>query len=898
GNDIQHIYSVDSLSGSYKQQDFYNLTINNTGATDTVVMGGDFDIKNNLTLESGTIDLEDVDPSIQIKGNLTISDGVVWIKGNKPLIFNGSTQFSDTNLQVSNLGRVEVMDSLFIFTDMAVDNLFIPSTGTFGHTPSLALYNRGDLVVNEEGVFDSDSISITFNGDTTQTISGVNNFYSLYIKSCDSCVVELSDTNDVIFVTNGVSIETGRLNLPYSSNLESLTINEKGTLQSGDLIQLTGSWSNDGAFLHNNGKVIFKGVNQSINGNTDFYELTKETSVADTLTFEKETLQTIASKIDLIGGNVNNRLVLRSNSDDLSPIPFQLALTQDGLQTLEYLRIKDGNVSTGDTLVCLYSQDAGGNSGWVFVNSAPVISFPDEVLSYSEHDTLKLFGENEIITVSDLNDDSLSSAIVRISTNYYSTEDTLLFTEQNGITVDTTWGENGFSDSTGTLKLIGDDSLAVWAFVLKNVHYLNLSDNPMEEDRTIEISVNDGEKESAPFDRIIQVTNVNDPLFITSQDSIYATEGIYFQYLGTASDPDDNLFTWNFHSFPSWMVTNGDSIYGIPPNYTRDTTFTAISSDGEFFDTLLVNVFIAQINKPHPAVAVVQNNAFSNHFEFVVVDTMAKVIEEPRLTVSSTIDEEVSLTTIADFTFGGHHYFETIPGIFAINVEAEGDVGDTSISRIFNIAVAKANAPWVGFSPDSLLRINGTEGTVRSDKLVLVVDSTLFSIIFRDRASYRIGNESMIFEKAVTVSIQSSDDLAIYRMEGDTWIELPSMSMNGQIIAYTKKMGYFRLGAKTMIIPEISSLHQNYPNPFNPVTTIMYDVGFLQGPNQKINISVYNILGQHITTLVDKYHEIGRHSIRWDSRDKWTKPVASGMYLVYMRSESGFVQTKKITVLK
>jgi hypothetical protein len=898
GNDIQHIYSVDSLSGSNKQQDFYNLTINNTGATDTVVMGGDFDIKNNLTLESGTIDWEDIDPSIQIKGNLTISDGAVWIKGNKPLIFNGSTHFSDTNLQVSNLGRVEVMDSLFIFTDMAVDNLFIPSTGTFGHTPSLALYNTGDLVVNEEGAFDSDSISITFNGDTTQTISGVNNFYSLYIKSCDSCVVELSDTNDVIFVTNGVSIETGRLNLPYSSNLESLTINEKGALQSGDLIQLTGSWSNDGAFLHNNGKVIFKGVNQSINGNTDFYELTKETSVADTLTFEKETLQTIASKIDLIGGNVNNRLVLRSNSDDLSPVPFELALTQDGLQTLEYLRIKDGNVSNGDTLVCLYSQDAGGNAGWVFINSAPVISFPDEVLSYSEHDTLKLFGENEIITVSDLNDDSLSSAIVRISTNYYSTEDTLMFTEQNGITVDSTWGENGFVDSTGTLKLIGDDSLAVWAFVLKNVHYLNLSDNPMEEDRTIEISVNDGEKESAPYNRIIQVANVNDPLFITSQDSIYATEGTYFQYIGTASDPDDYLFTWNFHSFPSWMVTNSDSIYGIPPNYTRDTTFTAISSDGEFFDTLLVNVFITQINKPHPAVAVVQNNAFSNHFEFVVVDTMAKVIEEPRLTVSSTTDEEVSLTTIADFTFGGHHYFETIPGIWYIKVVAEGDVGVDSVMREMGITVAKAMNPWIGFSPDSLLRINGSAGAVRSDKPILVVDSTLFRINFRDRASYRIGNESMIFEKAVTVSIQSSDDLAIYRMEGDTWIELPSMSMNGQIVTYTKKMGYFRLGAKTMIIPEISSLHQNYPNPFNPVTTIMYDVGFLQGPNQKINISVYNILGQHITTLVDKYHEIGRHSLRWDSRDKWTKPVASGMYLVYMRSESGFVQTKKITVLK
>jgi len=347
------------------------------------------------------------------------------------------------------------------------------------------------------------------------------------------------------------------------------------------------------------------------------------------------------------------------------------------------------------------------------------------------------------------------------------------------------------------------------------------------------------------------------------------------------------------------MVANDDSVYGVPPNNSKDTTFTAISNDGEFFDTLLVNVFINQRHKPHLAVAVIQNNAFSNHFEFVVVDTMEKIIDTPTLTVSNTINEDVSLTTITDFTFSGHHYFETIPGTFVINVEAAGDVGDTSITRYINIAVAKVNVPWVGFSPDSLLRINGTAGAVRSDEPIIVVDSTMFSIHFRERASYRIGNESMTFEKAVTVSIyQSSDVLAIYRLEGNNWIELPSITINRQTIAYTKKMGYFRLGPKTMIIPEISSLHQNYPNPFNPITTIVYDVGFLQGPNQKINISVYNILGQHITTLVDKYHELGKHSIRWASTDKWSKPVASGMYLVYMRSESGFVQTKKITVLK
>ena len=95
--------------------------------------------------------------------------------------------------------------------------------------------------------------------------------------------------------------------------------------------------------------------------------------------------------------------------------------------------------------------------------------------------------------------------------------------------------------------------------------------------------------------------------------------------------------------------------------------------------------------------------------------------------------------------------------------------------------------------------------------------------------SYKLGDEIQKFNDPVKVSLMSyQEDQAIYqRNSDDTWIELPSYYDQGRIVAYTKKMGYFRLGHKTLMVPGLTSLGQNYPNPFNPVTKITYDVGLL-----------------------------------------------------------------------
>ncbi len=91
------------------------------------------------------------------------------------------------------------------------------------------------------------------------------------------------------------------------------------------------------------------------------------------------------------------------------------------------------------------------------------------------------------------------------------------------------------------------------------------------------------------------------------------------------------------------------------------------------------------------------------------------------------------------------------------------------------------------------------------------------------------------------------------------------------------------------------SLEQNYPNPFNPTTTIRYSVGgFGASP---VNISIYNILGQRIKTLVNSVEIPGYYNVQWDSRNDYGNIVSSGIYFYVLRVNN-FIQTKKMILLK
>ena len=64
-----------------------------------------------------------------------------------------------------------------------------------------------------------------------------------------------------------------------------------------------------------------------------------------------------------------------------------------------------------------------------------------------------------------------------------------------------------------------------------------------------------------------------------------------------------------------------------------------------------------------------------------------------------------------------------------------------------------------------------------------------------------------------------------------------------------------------------------------------------------VKLSVYNMMGQKVITLIDKEMHAGSHSIVWDGKDDKHKSLASGVYL-YRMEVDGFVQTKKLVLMR
>ena len=95
------------------------------------------------------------------------------------------------------------------------------------------------------------------------------------------------------------------------------------------------------------------------------------------------------------------------------------------------------------------------------------------------------------------------------------------------------------------------------------------------------------------------------------------------------------------------------------------------------------------------------------------------------------------------------------------------------------------------------------------------------------------------------------------------------------------------------LLPQEFALHQNYPNPFNPVTRIRYDLP----ENSMVNITVYDMLGREVKTLVNQVQDAGFKSIMWDATNYYGKSVSAGIYLYQIQS-GGFIQTEKMVLLK
>ncbi len=94
------------------------------------------------------------------------------------------------------------------------------------------------------------------------------------------------------------------------------------------------------------------------------------------------------------------------------------------------------------------------------------------------------------------------------------------------------------------------------------------------------------------------------------------------------------------------------------------------------------------------------------------------------------------------------------------------------------------------------------------------------------------------------------------------------------------------------IVPAGISLSQNYPNPFNPSTTIRYTLA----KTGQARLTIYNVLGAQVRTLVNNVEESGSHAVIWDALDDRSNPVASGVYFYKLVTEGQTMQKKMMLV--
>jgi hypothetical protein len=123
---------------------------------------------------------------------------------------------------------------------------------------------------------------------------------------------------------------------------------------------------------------------------------------------------------------------------------------------------------------------------------------------------------------------------------------------------------------------------------------------------------------------------------------------------------------------------------------------------------------------------------------------------------------------------------------------------------------------------------------------------------------------------------------------GRWWYRLRQMDL-GNSVHYSEPVPVdIVTGVKEAPVPTAFVLHQNYPNPCNPSTTIKYEL-----PRASyVTLTVYDVLGREVATLVNGIEEPGYKSVQWDASG-----VASGIYF-YRLQAGDFVATKKLLLIR
>lgn len=448
----------------------------------------------NWSFNSGTFTWEgDISSDWSVGGNWDV--GIVPTSLDTVIIPDVATQpvltadVTVANLTISQSGATLDLDG---------SNLVI--SGTLSNVGTIYLDGNETVTI---ATTDTDSGTFNFLGDAdanageTFTIPDISaastDYYNVVFNSTVNPDFFDVSAGQTLTIAGTLNVTSGTLNISTNSNTMAVagaltvdggtltatngTIDANGAFtissgtitapDSGGAFTVAGNFTQSGGtFTHSSGTVTLDGSGQTISASTtDFYNLTKSVTSADTLTFATAVTQAnnpqINGKLTLTGTSGN----LLSINSDVASTEAYIELVTGGTQELDYLDVRDsdagGAASTGVQLVARHStQTNGGNTNWVF--GAATITWDGS--TDTDWDTLANWDlglvpndDDTVIIPNVANDPSLSAiagAGVQVENLTINANGILTLAGKN-LTVDAT-----FSNS-GTISMFGNETVTL-----------------------------------------------------------------------------------------------------------------------------------------------------------------------------------------------------------------------------------------------------------------------------------------------------------------------------------------------------------------------------------------------------------------------------------------------------
>jgi hypothetical protein len=223
---------------------------------------------------------------------------------------------------------------------------------------------------------------------------------------------------------------------------------------------------------------------------------------------------------------------------------------------------------------------------------------------------------------------------------------------------------------------------------------------------------------------------------------------------------------------------------------------------------------------------------------------------------------------------------EKVDGFLGLSKDAATAYGDPVVDLLFNNEGFITAKNGDTYTSDNTLAYEANKNYVC--KLVIDVPNSVYSVWVTPEG----GNEILLGENYAFVSASDSLGWITTKMSFDPqW-----GGAEGLVYVTGIKISDVTVGIEDKISasPTEFKLHQNYPNPFNPST----EIAFTLKQAAQTTLSVFNLLGQKVATLVDKKLTHGQYQVTFDAVN-----LTSGVYFYELKTDN-HVQVKKMMLMK